>query len=58
MPWKPEDAIKHTHLAKTPAQQRQWSYVANGVLQRTGNEAKAIEAANGVLKTNPSKKRS
>ena len=58
MPWsKPEDALKHTHLANTPARQRQWLHVANGVLQRTGNDKLAIETANGVLKKNPSHKK-
>jgi hypothetical protein len=56
MPWKHTDAQKHTHLADTPARQRQWSYVANGVLAKTGDEAQAIETANGVLKAHPSMK--
>lgn len=57
MPWKPEDALKHTHLASTQARQRQWSYVANGVLSRTRDEARAIKEANTVLAKNPSMKR-
>lgn len=56
MPWEAADAEKHTHLADTPARRRQWAHVSNAVLQRTGDEAAAIEAANGVLKKNPSMK--
>lgn len=57
MPWKPEDATKHTKRAQTAAQRRQWAHVANGVLARTGgNEAAAIKAADEVLKQHPSKK--
>ena len=57
MPFDHTDSKKHTHLADTPAKQRQWSYVANGVLKRTGDEARAIEEANGVLKLHPSLKK-
>jgi hypothetical protein len=56
MPWKPEEAIHHTHLADTPARQRQWSHVANGVLARTRDDKLAIEQANAVLKKHPSQK--
>ncbi|MCL5743003.1 MAG: hypothetical protein M1541_03605 [Acidobacteria bacterium] len=56
MPWEPKDAEKHTHLADTPARRRQWAHVANGVLKRTGDEARAIQSADSVLKTHPSMK--
>lgn len=56
MPWKPEDSIRHTRKADTPARARQWSHVANGVLARTGDEAAAIKAANEVLDKHPSMK--
>ncbi len=49
MPWSPGDAMRHTHLAADATAQRQWAHVANGVLKRTGDEAKAIEAANSVI---------
>lgn len=49
MPWGPSDAPRHDKKANTPKLQRQWSHVANGVLQRTGNDALAIREANGVI---------
>jgi hypothetical protein len=50
MPWKAKDAQRHTRKAKTAKRKRQWSDVANSVLQRTGDEAKAVRVANGVVK--------
>lgn len=50
MPWSPSDAKEKTHLANTPKLQREWAHVANGVLQRTGNEGLAVQEANGVIK--------
>ena len=49
MPWSPEDAKKYTKKAKSPAARRQWMHVANGVLAKTGDEGKAIQAANSVI---------
>lgn len=49
MPWTAEDALRHTKLATDKTSQRQWMHVANGVLSRTGDEGKAIEAANSVI---------
>ena len=58
MPWdKPEQATKHTHLANTPARQRQWLHVANSMMQRGSTDVEAIEAANGVLRDHPSMKK-
>lgn len=49
MPWTPEDARRHTRKAATPKAQRQWADVANSVLQRTGDDARAIRSANAVI---------
>ena len=49
MPWGPEDASKKTHKANTAKKQRQWAHIANGVLAKTGDDAKAIQEANGVI---------
>jgi hypothetical protein len=49
MPWKPSDAKASTHKASTPKKQRQWSEVANSVLERTGDEGRAKRTANGVV---------
>lgn len=49
MPWTADDALRHTKLAADKIAQRQWAHVANGVLARTGDEARAIEAANSVI---------
>lgn len=56
MPWTPDDALKHTRLADDAVAKRQWAHVANGVLQRTGEEDKAIEAANAVIERRHKKK--
>lgn len=49
MPWKSKDAERHTKKADTPVEQRQWKDVANSVLKRTGDEARAIRSANAVV---------
>jgi hypothetical protein len=49
MPWDKSDAHSKTHKADTPAKQKQWSDVANSVLERTGDEARAVRTANGVI---------
>ncbi len=50
MPWTPKDASSKTKKAKSPKAKRQWSDVANSVLKRTGDEARAIKSANAVVK--------
>jgi hypothetical protein len=42
-------AYKHTHKAKSPASQKQWSTVANKVLKQSGDDAKAIKIANAAI---------
>jgi len=49
MPWSARDAYRHTKTASTPMLQRQWAHVANSELERTGDEALAIRAANSVV---------
>jgi hypothetical protein len=50
MPWEPKDATRHNHAADTAKRKRQWADVANSVLARTGDEARAVRSANSVLK--------
>ncbi len=49
MPWTAADAERHTHKANTPQKRRKWAAVANDVLDRTGNEGKAVREANAVV---------
>lgn len=49
MPWKPSDATRHTHKAKSPKAKRQWSEVADSALSRGASEGSAIRQANAVV---------
>ncbi len=49
MPWTPEDAPRHTHKADTEDLCAVWAEVANKVLAETGDEGRAIRAANAVV---------
>ncbi len=49
MPWSAKDASKKTKKAKSPKARRQWKDVANSVLKKTGDEARAIREANAVV---------
>ena len=49
MPWSEADAKRHTKSARSAKAKRQWSIVANSILERTGNEARAIRGANAVV---------
>jgi hypothetical protein len=49
MPWQPDDAPRHTHKANTPHLCRLWAEVANNVLAETGNEGRAVRAANAAV---------
>jgi hypothetical protein len=49
MPWTPEDAPRHTHKAVTPHLCRLWAEVANSVLAETGDEGRAVRAANAAV---------
>lgn len=50
MPWKPSDARRHDRKANTAKKRRQWAHVANSELRRTGDEGRAVRAANSVIK--------
>jgi len=49
MPWTAADAHSKTKKADSPTAQRQWSHVANEMLEKTGDDAVAIRAANSVI---------
>lgn len=53
MPWSAEDAPKHTKLANTPRKRVLWARVANAVLERTGDEGRAIREADEVVSKQP-----
>ena len=55
MPWRPEDAPRHTKKADTAELGLMWSEVANKVLAETGDEARAIRTANAVVARNRKK---
>lgn len=57
MPWRASDAKSKTKKANTPKRQRQWKDVANAVLTKTGDEARAVRTANGVVKKTKKRKR-
>lgn len=57
MPWNASDAKSTTKKAATPKRQRQWKDVANAVLAKTGDEARAVRTANGVIKKAKKRKR-
>lgn len=50
MPWTPKDASSKTKKAKSPKAKRQFAKVANSVLERTGDEGRAIRAGNAAVK--------
>lgn len=56
MPWTAKDAKAKTKKANTPKKKRQWSDVADSILKRTGDEARAIKGANAVVKRASAKK--
>lgn len=57
MPWKPSDAKRHTKKADTPKRKRKFAKVANAVLEKTGDEGKAIRIANAAVKKDRPKKK-
>lgn len=50
MPWEAKDATRHTKKAKSDVSKRQWSHVANSMLDRGASEGSAVAAANSVVK--------
>ena len=49
MPWQSSDAARHTRKAGSAKARSQWKEVANSVLAKTGNDARAVRAANSVI---------
>lgn len=49
MPWTAADAGRHNKKAKSGKAAAQWSAVANSVLAKTGNDARAVREANAVI---------
>jgi uncharacterized protein YdaT len=57
MPWTDRDASKKTKKATSPKSKRQWRHVANAVLEKTGDEGRAVRAANSVVKKSKGRKK-
>lgn len=57
MPWSPSQASAKSKKANTPKKKRMWSDVADSVLAKTGDEARAIKTANGVIKKRSKKRK-
>ena len=49
MPWRPDDAPRHTHKADTEHLRRLWAEVANSVLAETSDEGRAVRSANAAV---------
>jgi len=49
MPWKANEAKRHTKKASTPKKKRQWKDVANSAMARGASEGSAIRQANAVV---------
>lgn len=50
-PWTPEDGpARHNKAVKSKKAKKQWAAVANDVLKRTGDDGRAIRAANAAVK--------
>ena len=56
MPWRKADARRFQKKADTPKEARQWSKTANSVLERTGDEGRAVRSANAAVAKRPPKK--
>ena len=48
MPWSGKDATRHTKKATTPKSKRAFAHAANSVLERTGDEGRAVRAGNAA----------
>lgn len=56
MPWAQSDVSRHNKSVKSPKRKRQWRDVANAILARTGNDARAIRGANAVVRKDQAKR--
>lgn len=53
MPWRPEDVARHNKKAGMSGKKsRQWSAVANKIMEQTGNEGRAVRGANAAVRRN------
>ena len=52
MPWRSDDAPRHTKKADTAELCEMWSEVTNKVLAETGDEGRAVRTANAVVARN------
>ena len=50
MPWKPHDATRFNQGAQSRNVKNLWASVANETLRRTGDEGRAVRAANAAIK--------
>ena len=50
MPWTPANASSKTKKANTPSKRKKWAAVANDVLSKTGDEGRAVRAANAAVR--------
>lgn len=57
MPWTSRDATRFTKKARTPKKKRQFSHVANSMLERGYTEGRAIRAANAAVGRKNSRRR-
>jgi uncharacterized protein YdaT len=57
MPWGAGDATRHTKRVRSAKSKRQWSHVANSMLDRGASEGSAIRAANATVKRSGRRKR-
>jgi hypothetical protein len=58
MPWQGKDAKRHTKAAKSAADQKLWSAVANSVLNKSGDEGRAVRIANAQVSKGKTNKKS
>jgi hypothetical protein len=50
MPWQPDDATKFNKGIQSSRQRAVWAGIANETLAKTGDEGRAIRAANSAFK--------
>ena len=56
MPWSIKDVSRHNRGVKSPKRKRQWAAMANAVLEKTGDDGRAIRIANSAVKKTSSKR--
>lgn len=57
MPWSPKEAYGKNNGINDPATARRWSKIANSMLEKSGDDAKALRVANGVIRNSKMGKR-